>query len=481
MMKILFAGSECVPFVTTGGLGDVMGSLPKALSGEDMDVRVIIPNYRCIPEEYKNKMSYLAHFYMTVGHDGTPKYVGILSFVLDGITYYFIDCNDYFSEGNPYTSMAKDIEKFVFFDKAVLAALPVIGFEPDIIHCHDWQTGLIPVYLRTLFHDTEMAQKAKCIFTIHNLKFQGIANMDTMKYISGLPDYAFAGDKMAFHSDANMLKGALAYADKITTVSSTYSGEIKTYEYGEGLEGAICQYHMKLCGIVNGIDYCLYNPSTDSYLYQNYSANNVVAGKRKNKLSLQKELGLEQGEGKFLIGLVSRLTDQKGLDLVNSIMGNILDENTQFVVLGTGEKRYEDMFRYYENQYRGQACSNIMYSDERAHKLYAAADTMLVPSRFEPCGLTQLISFRYGTIPIVRETGGLKDTVVPYNEYEETGNGFSFSGYHSHELLNTINYAKHIFFTERKSWTAMCKRAMKEDFSWRKSAGQYKKLYDSLK
>lgn len=417
---------------------------------------------------------------MNVGHDNVSKYVGILSLEMDGIHYYFIDNKDYFSEGNPYVNMSKDIEKYVFFDKAVLAALPVIGFLPDIIHCHDWQTGLVPVYLRTLFHDTELAQKSKSIFTVHNLRFQSTANMNTMKFISGLPEYAFANDKLGFHSDANMLKGALAYADKITTVSHTYSGEIKTQEYGEGLDQFICHHHMKLCGIVNGIDYEVYNPLIDSLIYKNYSVRNVVSGKHQNKLQLQKEWGLEQSKGKFMIGLISRLTDQKGLDLVNKVMGEIIDNDTQFVLIGAGEKRYEDMFRHYENQYKGKVCANIMYSDERAHKLYAAADVMLIPSRFEPCGLTQLMSFRYGTLPIVRETGGLKDTVQPYDEYAETGNGFSFDAYRSDLLLNTINYAKQIYTTQKQSWTAMMKRAMKEDFSWKSSAKQYIGLYNSM-
>lgn len=326
--KILFVGSECYPFIKTGGLGDVMSALPKALAAEGLDVRVMLSDYKCIPEKYKSQMKYLNHFYMHLGQIEGAKYVGIMTLEMDGVTYYFIDNEDYFSEGNPYTDMSKDIEKYVFFDKACLAALPVVGFFPDIIHCHDWQAGLVPVYLRTLFRDTEIARKAKCIFTIHNLKFQGIANMNTMKYISGLPDYAFTSDRVGFQSNANMLKGALVYADKITTVSNTYAGEIKTKEYGEGLEAVVGHYHQKLCGIVNGIDYNIYNPAADSRLFKNYKIRNIFAGKKQNKLQLQKELGLEQDENKFMIGLISRLTDQKGLDLVNSIMDQMVDDHT---------------------------------------------------------------------------------------------------------------------------------------------------------
>lgn len=479
-MKVLFAGSECYPFVKTGGLGDVMSALPKALAAEGVDVRVIMPKYACIPEQYKEKMQHVCNFEMDISQDYVMKYVGIESLEMDGVTYYFVDNEEYFSNGNPYTNMAEDLGKFIFFDKAVLAALPVIGFTPDIIHCHDWQAGLIPVYLRTLFRDSEAGQHSKVIITIHNLKFQGQHELGLIKYLSALPDYVFTPDQLEINGDANMLKGALVYSDKITTVSNTYAGEIKSAEYGEYLDSVIRFHHMKLSGIVNGIDYEIWNPATDTKIAKQYSVNNVKGGKKANKLALQKELGLEEDENKFVIGLISRLTDQKGLDLVNAIFEQLIDGNTQFVLIGTGDPGYEDMFRYYEGAHKGTVSSNIMYSDERAHKVYAAADVMLVPSRFEPCGLTQLIAFRYGALPIVRETGGLKDTVQPYNEYEETGNGFSFDQYRADLLLNAINYAKTVYFTERKSWDAMVKRAMRTDHSWKASADQYIDLYNSL-
>ena len=480
ILKVLFAGSECYPFAKTGGLGDVMSALPKALAKMGVDVRVIMPKYACIKDEYKSQMQHVCDFYMDTTSAGINKFVGIETLKMDGVIYYFVDNEEFFSNGNPYTDMAEDLGKFIFFDKAVLAALPVIGFEPDIIHCHDWQAGLIPVYLRTLFYSTPLAQHAKTIITIHNLRFQGQNEAGLIKYLSGLPDDLFVPERLEENGDANMLKGAIVYADKVTTVSKTYMDEIKTAEYGEKLDPIINYHNTKLAGIVNGIDYDIWNPETDEKLAKNYGIRNAVSGKKANKLSIQEELGLEQNPDKFMIGLVSRLTDQKGLDLINDIFEQLIDGNTQFVLIGTGEQRYEDMFRYYENVHKGTVASNIMYSDARAHKLYAAADAMLVPSRFEPCGLTQLISFRYGSLPIVRETGGLKATVQPYNEYDQTGNGFSFSGYSSGELLGCINYAKTVYFTDRKAWNAMVLRAMKSDHSWNASAKEYLQMYESM-
>ncbi len=478
-MKILFAGSECVPFVKTGGLADVMGALPKALAAKGCDVRVILPFYACIPEKYRTQAQLICHFDMDLGAFPGRLYVGVLGLELDGIQYYFIDNEDFFKQGNPYTTIANDIGRYAYFDKAVLAALPVIGFDPDIIHCHDWQAGLIPVYLRTLFKDTPVA-RAKTVMTIHNLRFQGNNETNIVKSITGLPDYVFNYQGICQGRDANMLKGGIVFADMVTTVSNTYAEEIKTREYGETLEGVTSYYSRKLRGIVNGIDTVVYDPAKDKQIYKTYTARSVINGKKANKLGIQKELGLVQDENKFVIALISRLTDQKGLDLVNAVIDPILDEHTQFILIGTGEYRYEEMFRNLENSRKGQVSSNIMYSDERAHKVFAASDVMLVPSRFEPCGLTQLMSMRYGTLPIVRETGGLKDTVQPYNEYEESGTGFSFDRYDAGLLLNTINYAKTIYFTRRQSWDNMVKRAMAKDFSWGASAQVYCDMYNDL-
>lgn len=475
-MKVLFAGSECVPFVKTGGLADVMGALPKALAKEDCDVRVILPKYLCIPESYRNSMEYVTHFYMDLGHEPNKLHVGIMKLCMDGVTYYFIDNEEMFGSGSPYTTMSGDIRKFIFFDKAVLAALPVIEFIPDVIHCHDWQAGLIPVFLRTLFANTPVGG-ARVIMTIHNLRFQGVANVDTVKYQSGLPERCFTVNDIIHDKDANMLKGGIVYADAVTTVSDTYAREITTPEYGEGLDKLMSYYRGKLSGIVNGIDNDIYNPETDKKIYRNYSSADAEDGKRENKIRLQEELGLQQDGGKFVIGLISRLTDQKGLDLISAVMDRILCPHTQFVLIGTGDHKYEECFRWFENTHRGQVCSNIMYSDDRAHKLYAAADIMLVPSKFEPCGLTQLMALRYGTLPVVRETGGLRDTVEPYNEYEDKGNGFSFDRYESGLLLGAINYAKTVYFTRHDAWKRLVARAMSADFSWERSAKRYLQLY----
>lgn len=478
--SIAFIGSECYPFVKTGGLGDVMYALPKALVKQNCDVKVIIPRYKCIPQKYQEKMVYKGSFQMNLCADGRSYYVGIMEYVWDGVVYDFIDNEEFFSSGNPYTNLIDDIPKYCYFAKAALAALNYLNWVPDIIHCHDWQAALVPVYLRTLFENTKLTT-AKTILTIHNLRFQGIYNIPTIRYWSGLPDYVFNKDALKVnYNDANMLKGGLAYANIITTVSNTYAGEIQTAYYGEKLDAHLRHHWRKLRGIVNGIDYDIWNTSTDSRLYANYDITNVLEKKRENKRKLQEELGLVQDDHKFVIGLISRLTDQKGLDLVNTILRQVMDEHTQFVVLGTGDDVYENSFRYYENAYKGNVCSNIMYDETRAHRIYAGADALLVPSQFEPCGLTQLIAMHYGTIPIVRETGGLKDTVEPYNMFTNTGNGFTFDRYDAGLLLDAINRAKTLFFTNRWCWDEMVQRDMDKNFSWENSAKQYKELYLEL-
>ena len=338
----------------------------------------------------------------------------------------------------------------------------------------------MPVYLRTLFQNTELA-RSKTMITIHNLRFQGKYNIPTIKYWSGLPDYVFNKDVMQEDwTEANMLKGGLTYADMITTVSGTYAGEIQTPEYGEGLDAHLRYHSGKLRGIVNGIDYDIWNPATDKLLDAPYDTKNVLEAKKENKKALQEELGLEQDKGKMVIGLISRLTSQKGLDLVTSAMEQLIDGNTQVVVLGTGEPQYEDSFRWFENAHKGTVCSSIMYDEARSHHIYAGADALLVPSRFEPCGLTQLIAMHYGTIPVVRETGGLKDTVEPYNMFEDSGNGFTFDRYEPGLLLDAINRAKTLYFTSRESWDKMVVRDMEKDVSWTLSASQYRDLYLQL-
>ena len=478
--KIAFVGSECYPFVKTGGLGDVMYALPRALTRQGASVRVIMPYYACIPEKFKSQMKFLGSFMMDLCQDGHTYFVGIMEMELDGVTYNFIENREFFDWGNPYTGLWEDIPKYCYFSKAALAALNFLEWIPDVIHCHDWQAALTPVYLRTRFAPTPVGQ-AKSVLTIHNLRFQGICSIDHLKYWSGLPDYLFNYPVFKVNdTEANMFKGGLAFADRVTTVSATYAEEIQTGFYGEGLDAHLRYHSPKLKGIVNGIDVDIWNSATDSLLAAPYDMSNVIEKKKENKRALQEALGLDVDENKFVIGLVSRLTDQKGLDLVNAIFQQIMDENTQFALLGTGDPRYEGAFRYYESVNQGSVCSYIQYNEGLAHKIYAGSDALLVPSLFEPCGLTQLIAMRYGTVPIVRETGGLKDTVAPYNAEENSGNGFTFDYYEAGLLLNAIQNAKALYFEDRGRWDEMVLRDMDKDVSWEKSANEYMKLYEEL-
>ena len=479
--SIAFIGSECYPFVKTGGLGDVMYALPRALSRMNCDVKVILPRYSCIPKKYQEKMVYRGDFMMDLFADGRRFYVGIMEYVWDGVVYDFIDNEEFFSSGNPYTNLVDDIPKYCYFSKAALAALNYMNWIPDVIHCHDWQAALVPVYLKTLFAGTPVGG-ARTMLTIHNLRFQGIYSIPAVKYWSGLPDHLFNIDVLKQgYNDANLMKAGLAYTDMITTVSGTYAGEIQTPFYGENLDAHMRHHSWKLRGIVNGIDTDIWNSRTDSLLASVYGDEDAIEKKKENKKVLQEQLGLEQDEGKFVIGLISRLTDQKGLDLVNAILPQLIDGNTQVAVLGTGDAHYEDSFRYYEATYKGSVCSSIMYDEGRAHQIYAGADALLVPSLFEPCGLTQLIAMRYGTVPIVRETGGLKDTVQPYNEFTDDGNGFTFDRYEAGLLLDAVNRAKTLYFTEREHWDGMVLRDMAKDVSWENSAKQYRSLYLELR
>jgi starch synthase len=478
MKNILLIASEAVPFIKTGGLADVVGSLPKNLNKDEFDCRVIIPKYLCMKQEFAQKLEYVTHFYMN--YLGVSRYAGVLKTEYEGITFYFIDNEYYFGGPAPYGDWLWDLQKFCFFQKAALNALPLIGFKPDLIHCHDWQTGLIPVYLKDAYHGGDFYRDIKSVFTIHNLKFQGVWDLKTIKWLSELPDYYFTPDKLEAYKNGNMLKGGVVYADAVTTVSDTYSQEIRTPFYGEGLDGLLRARSGDLRGIVNGIDYVEFDPETDKYIPVHYNAKNFRKLKVKNKTALQERLGLPKDEGKFLIGIVSRLTDQKGLDLVQCVMEDICNDDLQFVVLGTGDEKYENMFRHYDWKYHDRVSAQIYYSDELAHYIYAGCDAYLMPSLFEPCGLSQLIALRYGTIPIVRETGGLKDTVEPYNEFAGTGTGFSFANYNAHEMLSIINYAKDVYYNRKREWNKIIDRAMARDFSWRASAKKYEELYSWL-
>ena len=478
MKKVLYVASEAVPFIKTGGLADVVGSLPKCFPKEYFDVRVVIPKYACMKQEFKDRLQYITNFYMDL--NWRQQYVGIFEMEYEGIKFYFIDNEEHFSGDKPYYGMPGDLEKFAFFSKAALSILPVIDFRPDIIHCHDWQTGLIPVYLKERFQGSDFYRGIKSVMTIHNLKFQGVWDIKTVKSITGLSDYFFTPDKLEANKDANYLKGGLVYADAITTVSNTYAEEIKTPFYGEGLDGLMQARSNSLRGIVNGIDYAEYNPETDAMIAMNYNAKTFRKEKVKNKTALQEELGLEVNPKAMMLGVVSRLTDQKGFDLIAYMMDELCQDAIQLVVLGTGEEKYENMFRHFDWKYNNKVSANIYYSDALSHKIYAASDAFLMPSLFEPCGLSQLMSLRYGTVPIVRETGGLKDTVQPYNEFEGTGTGFSFTNYNAHEMLNTIRYAERVYYDRKREWNKIVDRGMAQDYSWNNSAKQYEEMYTWL-
>lgn len=485
MKKVLFVASECVPFVKTGGLADVVGSLPKSIDRNLFDVRVILPNYHAIKEEYRSQMRVLYYFQMD-----NRIYVGVHELVLDGITYYFIDNERYFGGLVPYYDMFQDLERFAYFSKAVLSCLPLIGFRPDIIHCHDWQAALVPVYLNTVFQGDPFFHGIRTIMTIHNIRFQGTWDVGHIKWVSGLPDECFMPGKLVspfqdrsveFSSwNCSMLRGGIVYSDYVTTVSRSYAQEIQTVNFGDGLDDILRWRSDRLVGIVNGIDYDVWNPATDPLIDARYSVADVKGGKLENKRALKQELGMDSTGDVFTLGVVSRLTDQKGLDLIDQVMDEVCRKGMHVVVLGTGENYYENMFRYYQGKYPGQVSAQICYSEPLSHKIYAGVDALLIPSAFEPCGLTQLISLRYGTVPIVHEIGGLKDTVEPYNEYEEQGTGFSFAGYTTWELMDRINHAQYIFEHRPESWHQLMVRGMKQDNSWMNSSLLYQNLYSAM-
>ena len=479
MKKILFVSSEAVPYIKTGGLADVVGSLPKYFDRNEYDVRVMLPKYACMDAAFLPNLRFVCHFYVNL--NWRKQYVGILESEYRGIHYYFVDNEFYFAGSSPYNNIYEDVEKFAYFSKAVLASLPYIDYAPDVIHCHDWQTGLVPVYLHTAFGDDNFYAGIKTVFSIHNLKFQGRWRIREVIDITGLPEQIFNDKELESYGEANYLKGGVVYADAVTTVSPSYANEITTQEGGEGLQGLMNARRNVLHGILNGIDYDEFNPQTDPYIESNFSSKSVLSGKKANKVALQKELGLPVRESAFVIGIVSRLTEQKGFDLVSYIMDDLVSQlDVQIVILGTGESKFENVFHHFHSQYPDKVSAYIGYSEEKAHKIYASADAFLMPSLFEPCGLSQMMSMRYGTIPIVRETGGLKDTVQAYNEYENTGTGFSFCNFNADDMKYVVEYAYHVFRDERKAWEDMMQRAMAQDFSWNKSAGEYEKLYDSL-
>ena len=475
MSKILMCSSEVAPFAKTGGLGDVLGALPQALSKLGHDVRVVMPKYGCIADKYLAEMEFCFYTYIPLGW--RRKYCGVFKLEKEGVTYYFIDNEYYF--GDPYLYKWNDLERFGFFDKACLEILPMLDFKPNVIHAHDWQAGMIPVLLNAYYVNNEFYQGIKTMFTIHNLRYQGIYSKDVVADFFSLDESFFTDDKLEFHGCANLLKGGIVYSDYVTTVSPTYAEEIKTPIGGEKLDGLLSARSNSLYGIINGIDYEVYNPKTDSHIFENYTFRSVLNRKKNNKMKLQEQLGLPVDGEKAMIGIISRLVDQKGFDLLQEAMGELMGMDIQLVVVGTGDARYEDMFRQTAWYNPAKVSANIMFSNDLAHKVYAACDFFLMPSMFEPCGLSQLISFAYGTIPIVRETGGLKDTVIPYNEFTGEGTGFSFYAYNAHDMVSTIRMALG-HFANKEVWNKLVVNAMKLDFSWKESALKYEELYNNL-
>lgn len=467
--------SEVAPFAKTGGLGDVLGALPQALAKLGHDVRVVLPKYGCIQEQYCQQMEFRFFLYIPLGW--RRKYCGVFELKKDGVTYYFIDNEYYF--GDIYLYKWNDLERFAFYDKACLEILKQLDFKPDVIHAHDWQAGMVPVLLNAYYVEDEFYRGIKTVFTIHNLRYQGIYSMDIVADFYSLPREYFTEDKLEFHGCANLLKGGIVYADYVTTVSPSYAEEIKTPLGGERLDGLLSARSQSLYGIINGIDTAVYNAKTDPKIFANFDLRNLTSKKKENKIALQKQLGLPVDGEKAMIGIVSRLVDQKGFDIIAEAMGELVNLDIQLVVLGTGEAKYEEMFRQNAWYHPEKVSANITFSDDMAHKIYASADMLLMPSMFEPCGLSQMIAMAYGTIPIVRETGGLKDSVQPFNEFTGEGNGFSFAPYSAHDMLYTLRMALH-FFADKEVWVPLMKRAMKMDFSWGASAKKYDEMYQKL-
>ena len=475
-MKLIFVTAEADPFVKTGGLGEVGGSLPAFLHKQGIDVRVIMPKYSIISERFQKEFKHLAHFDVQVAW--RKQYCGLDELVYEGVPYYFIDNEYYFSRPGVYGEF-DDAERFAFFSRAALESLIHIPeFKPDIIHCHDWHTALIPLMLKAFYSREPLYYPIKTIFTIHNLKYQGIFSMEVLNDIVGLGMEYFTEDALEFHGAVNFMKAALLYADRITTVSPAYAEEIKYPFYGEKLDGLLRERSGDLTGILNGIDYEIYDPYKDPYLVKSF--NNFPLAKEENKKHLLKILGLPVRGETAVLGMVSRLVDQKGLDLLAHVMEEILELDVQMVILGTGEIKYEEMLRYFVSKFPEKLAIRLEFSDEMAHLIYAGADMFLMPSRFEPCGIAQMIAMRYGTVPIVRETGGLKDTVMPYSEITSSGNGFSFVDYNAHELLFAVQRAVRIYYEDQPVWDNIRENALTSDFSWDRSANAYIEIYNSL-
>lgn len=476
-MNILFAASECHPFIKTGGLADVAFALPKALRKLGIDARIIIPKYSDIPDNFKLNLNHIAHFDVPVGW--RTKFCGLEYYEFESVPVYFIDNEEYYYRDGIY-GFFDDAERFAFFSRAVLESINYMGdFTPNVINCNDWQTGMIPVLLKDIFRSSPRHNGIKTVFTIHNLKYQGIFDKKILSELLCLNSGYFNEDALKCYDGVSFMKGGIKFADKVSTVSNSYAQEIKTVEGGQGLHGLLSSRDWDLWGILNGIDYDIYNPSTDSNIFTTYDTEHLEK-KVKNKVELQKMLNLPQNNDIPLIGIVSRLVDQKGFDLIAYVLEELLQDGIQLVVLGTGNKNYEDMFKYFAYKYPDKLSANIYFDNNLAQKIYAASDMFLMPSLFEPCGIGQLIALRYGSLPIVRETGGLRDTVHAYEESTGEGNGFTFADYNAHDMLYTIRRAEYYYYNKKDLWRGLVCRAMNEDNSWDKSAKIYSDLYDSL-
>ena len=475
-MKILYVAAEAVPFAKTGGLADVAGSLPKALKADGVDVRVIMPKFGKIPEAYRNAMEHVYDGELPVAW--RKKYVGLDKYELDGVTYYFVDNEEYFNREGFY-GYDDDAERFSFFSRAVLDLLQAMDFWPDVIHTNDWHAGLVNVFLKLEHMGDARYERTKTVYTIHNLKYQGVFPKDVMPDVLGLDWKYFNNGDLEFYDAVNFMKGGIIYADAITTVSKTYAKEIQYPYFGEHLDGLLRSREQDISGIVNGIDYSVYNPRTDKYIFETYDEESLDR-KLDNKIALQKSLGLPERRNVPLIAIVSRLVEPKGMDLVVRMMDEILQhEDIQLVVLGTGEKRYEDWFKGLAWRYPKKVSVNIYFSNELAQRIYAGADIFLMPSKYEPCGIGQLIALRYGTIPVVRQTGGLKDTVQQYNKYTQEGNGFVFENYNAHEMMYALKRALS-FYGNYEIWHKIQFNAVQADYSWKRSAKEYEALYERL-
>lgn len=475
-MQIVFASAECAPFVKTGGLGDVAGSLPAALVRAGAEVIVMVPKYATIKDEYKAQMEHFADFYVSLGWRN--EYCGLEKLEHDGVTYMFVDNERYFARDYPY-GFFDDGERFAFFSKAITESLQHLpaGFECDILHCNDWQTALAPVFLREFYQGLPLYDRVKTVFSIHNVAFQGQFSDTVMEDILGVAHIPAAASQLRCDAcSINYMLGALHYADAITTVSPTYAGEIQTPEFGEGLDGVLRERSYALQGILNGIDVAGFDPATDKRIAANYTVDDR-SGKAVCKAKLQEELGLEVRDDRPLMVMVTRLTRQKGMDLVMYALDRILAGGVQVAVLGTGDRDYEDGLRYFQDKYPGTMAARIEFDPALSQRMYAAADMFLMPSKFEPCGLSQIIAMRYGTLPIVRETGGLKDTVIPYNEFTGEGTGFSFSNFNGDEMGDAVFRAARLFWDNREAWNQLVTQAMSQDFSWTRSADKYLDLY----